>query len=206
MCHVYNLKNKKMKDQALTHEESLQIIQSMINTAKNKITENGFYFLLWGMLVIIACIVQFAMIKLGHGEDSHFVWMIMPLVGVPVSVIYGYMQSKKEKTKSHTDRLYGALWLGFGITLGILMFVAINLKVSPIPFILALVGLATFVSGAVYKFIPLILGGIIFWISAIACFFFSGPEQLLIDAGATFLGYILPGIILWKKSKSEAYV
>ena len=195
-----------MKDQALTHEESLQIIQSMINTAKNKISENGFYFLLWGMLVIIACITQFAMIKMGFGEESNFVWMVMPIVGVPISLIYGFKQSKKENTKSHTDKLYGSLWLGFGITLGVLIFISINLKVSPIPFILALVGLATFVSGAIYKFTPLIIGGIVFWVSGIACIFFNGPEQLLIDAAATFLGYILPGIILWKKSKTEAHV
>lgn len=195
-----------MKDQSLTHEESLQIIQSMINKAKNKITENGFYFLLWGILVIAACIAQYVLIKTGYYEKSDLVWMIMPLVGVPISIIYGFKQSKKEKTKSHTDRLYSSLWLAFGITLGVIMFVAISMKVSPIPFILALVGLATFVSGAVYKFIPLILGGIIFWISGIACFYFNGPEQLLIDACATFLGYILPGIILFKNSKKESYV
>ncbi len=195
-----------MKDQILTHEESLQIIQSMINTAKNKISENGFYFLLWGALVIIACVAQFIMIKFDFGEKSNFVWMIMPLVGVPISLFYGFKQNKKETTKSHTDKLYGFLWLGFGITLAIMIFVAVYSKISPIPFILALVGLATFVSGAIYKFTPLIIGGIIFWIACLACIAFKGPEQLLIDAVATFLGYILPGIILWKKSKKEFYV
>lgn len=195
-----------MENQTLSHEKSLQIIQSMINTAKNKISENGFYFLLWGLLVIIACITQFIMIKAGYAEESNLVWMIMPLVGVPIALIYGFNQSKKEKIKSHIDKLSGFLWLGFGITLGVMIFVAVYSKVSPIPFILALVGLATFVSGAIYKFTPLILGGIVFWISCIVCLFISEQNQLLIDAAATFLGYIVPGIILWKKSKNEAYV
>ena len=104
------------------------------------------------------------------------------------------------------ERFYSSLWMGFGITLGVIMYISVYSNVSPVPFILALVGLATFVSGSIYRFLPLIFGGIIFWISSMGCMYFNGPEQLLIDAGATFLGYILPGIMLWRKSKKESYV
>lgn len=192
-----------MNDKNLTHDESLQIIQSMILTARNRITENGFHFLLWGILVIVASIVEYIMQKTGNRlqENLPLSWMIMPVIGLPIAFIYEYRRNRKGRTQGHIDTWFKFLWLGFGITLVITIAISVLHHMSPIPFILALVGFATFVSGSIYKFTPLILGGIIFWISSLLCIVFPGPEQLLINAGATLIGYILPGILLWKKSR-----
>jgi hypothetical protein len=75
--------------------------------------------------------------------------------------------------------------------------------VSPQPQILAIVGFATFASGCLYRFTPLIIGGSIFWISAIAASYMNEQDQLLLNAAATLFGYIIPGYALWRKSKKE---
>jgi len=195
-----------MDKNELTHEESLQIIQRMINEVQNRLTENGFHFLLWGVLVIIASLTQFFMIVNNPVLHSYYVWFAMPLIGIPIAFIYEWKKNKKNKTKTHSEKLFGLLWLGFGITITVVIFAAIYYKISPMSFILAFVGLATFVSGCIYKFKPLILGSIIFWISSIACVFIINHHQLLVMAIATLLGYILPGILLWKKSKTQSNV
>jgi hypothetical protein len=40
-------------------QESLLLIQSMINKAKSDLEENRFYFLLWGWMAFLAFLAQF---------------------------------------------------------------------------------------------------------------------------------------------------
>ena len=46
----------------LTQQQSLKIIQEMIATSKNNLKDNSFFFLLWGWLVLIASLSNFALI------------------------------------------------------------------------------------------------------------------------------------------------
>ena len=190
-----------MEEKELTHEESLQLIRGMLDLAKNKISETGFHFILWGILVTSACLAQYFMIQNGMAERSHWVWIFMPVVGMPLAFLYEYRKSRKERTNTRFDRLYGYLWLAFGITLIITIFISIASNIAPVAFILVLVGLATFVSGCIFPFTPLIIGAVCIWIAAVLCPFFNPADQLLINAAAIFVGYIIPGILLWNRSK-----
>lgn len=195
-----------MKQKELSQEESLQVIQGMIDLAKNKISDSGFHFLLWGGLVILASLTQYFMIKDGWQEESNLVWGIMPLIGIPAAFIYERRRQRTHPTHSKFDRMYGYLWLGFGITTVITIYVNVSNGINPIPSIMLLVGLATFVSGAIYRFLPLTVGAVVFWISSIICTELNGPEQLLMNAVAIFIGYIIPGLLLWKKAKMSVHV
>ncbi|MBW6481494.1 MAG: hypothetical protein K0B10_00395 [Vicingaceae bacterium] len=178
----------------------------MMGIAKNKVTETGFHFMLWGFLIVVASLTQYYLIGNGFGNDSNLVWLIMPVIGVPIAFIYEYKRGKKYQTTTKFDKVYGFLWSGFGITLVITIFISLAHHINPIAFILVLVGLTTFVSAAIYKFTPLLIGSIVFWITGILCVFVAVPEQLLIYAGAIFIGYVIPGLLLWKKSKTNADV
>ncbi|MCK9422764.1 MAG: hypothetical protein M0Q38_09205 [Bacteroidales bacterium] len=195
-----------MQKKELSHEESLQVIQEMIDMAKNKITETGFHFLLWGILIIATSLAQYMLITNGMTHVSYWVWAIMPIIGAPVALIYEYRRGKKGKTRSKFDKMYGYLWMGFVITLIVSIFVSLSFGINPIAFILLLVGLATFVSGALYRFAPLIFGSFVFWITAAICPQTDVPNQLLINAFAIFIGYIIPGILLWKRYKETKHV
>lgn len=193
-----------MTEKSISHEESLNIIQSMIDRAKNKISENGFHFILWGVLVIAASLTQYFLItQQGMGNQSNLVWIIMPVIGVPVALIYERRKSKLSSAETYNDKAYALVWLGFGITLFLAIFATVKGGINPIPVILCIVGLATFVSGALYRFKMLFMGGVVFWLAALAAIFVTGPEQLLINAGATFVGYIIPGIALWNNYKKN---
>lgn len=190
-------------EKELTHEESIRIIQRMIHTAKSRISENGFHFLLWGVLVIAASLSQYVWLKLGGKNETNLVWMLMPLIGVPSAMLYEWKNKKHEKVRSHVDSFYGFIWLGFGIALALVIFTSVNIHSQTLPYILILTGLATFVSGCLFRFKPLIAGGIVFWIACIISLFLSSYNQLLLNAVATFLGYIVPGVLLWQNYKRE---
>ena len=192
-------------EKSLTPDESLSIIQNMISAAKNNLTDDGFHFLLWGVLVIIASIGQYVLAELNF-EANYIPWYVMPVVGVPAAIIYEWRKKKHERVKTHFDKLFGYLWSAVGITIFAVIFLSVKNSLSPIPFILAVVGLGTFVSGNIVRFTPLIIGGVIFWIAAFGASFCQPATQLLINGIATFIGYIIPGVILWRNFKAESHV
>jgi hypothetical protein len=194
-----------MKEKDLSAEESFEIIQSMISLSREKLHQTGFHFILWGILVAMASIVQFLMIK----QDwtlfpSFWVWPGISVIGGIIAFLYEYNRSKTGRSQSKFDRIYMFLWLGFGVTLVTTIVISVANNLPPVPFILSITGLAVFVSGIIYRFTPLILGSVIFWGAAVGSLFLSPLDQLLLNAGALILGYIIPGILVGKKYVSAA--
>ena len=194
------------QEKQMTHEESLALIQSMINTARNKVAEDGFQFLLWGVLVIIASLANYLLVVSGFAGKAGLVWLIMPIVGWPISYIYEKRKAKTAQVETLADKSAGYVWIAYGITMFFVIFYAIYIKASPIPFILLLTGMATFTTGLTLKFRPLVLGGVIFWLTAIVTFFTDPAIHLLLNAVAIALGYIVPGMLLRRQAKSNSNV
>ncbi|MCC5917251.1 MAG: hypothetical protein JJU02_07970 [Cryomorphaceae bacterium] len=184
-------------------QQNLEVVQQMIAMARHKVNESGFHFILWGILIILASIAQYTMLKMGLGPKSNLVWLVMTAIGVPIAVIYEKRKSKTQMIKTHFDRIYAQLWMGFGFALFTVIFVSIAHKVNPTPYILMIVGLATFVSGAIIRFTPLLLGAATFWIAALISPWFSDIEFLLVYSAAILTGYIIPGLILRNKFRAN---
>lgn len=63
-----------MPDQkVLTEKESLEIISSMINKAKNSFAERGYLYLLWGWVILGCCITQFVLQHFFNYANASFV-------------------------------------------------------------------------------------------------------------------------------------
>lgn len=71
------------------------------------------------------------------------------------------------------------------------------------PIFLILIGGATLISGGLVKNKPLIIGGIIFFVFAIATFFVSNELQYLLAGAAMILGNVIPALIYRQISKKE---
>lgn len=195
-----------MDKENLTQEESMEVIRQMISMSRRKFGESGFHFLLWGVLVIAAALVQYFLIMQGFGPESNWVWVAMPIIGVPVAVVYEMRRQRREQVKTKFDNIYAALWQGFGIALLLIIPVSLIMQVNPIPFLLILIGLATFVSGAIVRFVPLKVGAVVFWIAAVLSLQLKDADLLLAYSAAVFLGYVVPGLLLRKRFKAESGV
>jgi hypothetical protein len=194
-----------MEEKTITPQESLDIIQSMIHTAKNKLANDGFYTIFWGWLVFIAAMTHYITILLNY-QWGQFAWFLMPLGGI-YSFIHGYKQSKKEKVKTYVETHLGYLWMGFGIAMGVcLILMPVNGIKTTYFFLMLLYGLATFVSGGILKFKPLIIGGIFSFAVAIVSNFAGDKEQLLCISIALMGSYIIPGHLLRREYKSQQHV
>lgn len=194
------------KEQPFNEQEGLQLIHRMISTAKEELSDNGFFFLLWGWLVFIASLSHYVLLTVVHYRNHALPWAIlMPLGGV-ISFIYGMRLEKRAKVKTFMDEIMNYVLIAFLVSLFIVLFV-----MGPsggyslaYPVIMLLYGIWLFVSGGALRFRPLVLGGIINWMCAIAAFFLEFEHQLLLLALAVLLGYIIPGHMLKAKYKNAA--
>ena len=184
------------QEKLLNERESLQIIESMMLSAKKEIREDGFMSLFWGWLVFVAALTHYFLQFIINYEYPWIPWIVlMPLGGV-ASFIYGARKSKKQKVRTFADEFLSHLRIAFGICLFIVLFFGYKLQLNCYPMVMLLYGFSLFVSGGVLRFNPLIIGGVINWGFAIASFFVTFNIQLLFISAAVLLGYIIPGHML----------
>jgi hypothetical protein len=188
----------KIEDKPLDPEASLLLIRQTIELAKRKVQENGFHLLLWGVLVVAAGLTEFYQDLKFNQEHGHWAWMVMPLVGVPISIFYEIRHSKTKAHRNTIHQWYGYTWLGYGITLPLLIFYAIESEVSPTPAILAITGFAIFVSGIIIQFRPLVLGAVAIWAGSLCCLLVPSIWYALIMSISIAVGYLIPGFLLYR--------
>ena len=146
-----------MEEKNISPEESLRIIEKMLADARNRFYNNGVTFLFWGVLIILACIAQYIMIKMGYSEESNYVWLYAILLGI-VLTVFEVRYKIKRRGKSRLDAYNGMIWLGFGITYVVVIFMCIKLHVYLVGYIWSLLGFGMFASGGIYRFKPLYFG------------------------------------------------
>jgi hypothetical protein len=185
--------------------ESLQIIKTMISRAKELHHRNSFYFILWGVILIVAALTEYFVAHQMNSQFGYLGWMVGGMAGGIISGVYGSRESKRLGYEAFMDKVYGATWGGFGITMVILLVCAVVNKINPIPLVLIITGLPTFVSGAITKFKPLQIGAFVFWVLGAVAFFVPIELQSLVFCAAIGLGYLLPGILL-KNNETKAHV
>ncbi len=74
----------------MTEKESLELITSMINKAKeNRVNESGTLYLLWGWIILFCCAVQFVGLTFFQHTHECYIWFwALTWVVLIVQVIY----------------------------------------------------------------------------------------------------------------------
>lgn len=181
----------------LTPSESLKLIERMIGQAKKSFSRISFYFLLWGVLLTAAMLVNYLARESGPSWLSGGAWGVAGAVGGILSAVHGARQSKTEEVVNPMDSIIGWVWISFVITMMIVILCSVYVHRDPGAMITLLTGIPTFMTGQVMRFRPLIIGGIIFWVAGILMHLTNDPMALTaLYCGAMVLGYIIPGLML----------
>lgn len=192
-----------MENKDFNPTESMQLINTMINTAKNKLADDGFLLIFWGWLVMVAALVHYAALKFNF-EHGECVWAIlMPLGGI-FSAVYGYKQNKKKSVKTYVDTYLSYLWGAFGIAMVLTLISMPQYGIKVTYFMLMILyGVATFVCGGILNFKPLIIGSLFSFACAFLSNFCGEVDQLLVISLALLCSYVIPGHLLRSKFKSQ---
>jgi hypothetical protein len=179
-------------------QQSLAVIQSMINKTKTNIGENRFYFLLWGWVAFISMLSQFYLKVVVRYQHHYLVWLIT-IPTVIITVIHSARKNKNRAARTYIGESMSFLWTGIGISFFILSVIITSNKqgwMFSYPFFILLYGLGTFVSGRILKFTPLVIGGIFNWLLACVAANLNFDYQLLCGAAAILTSYIIPGHLI----------
>ena len=197
-------KTKNMQEESFSPEESLQVIQTMIEKTKSKVVDNSFYFLLWGWLVFIASIGQFILKVIVQTPYHYFVWNLM-FVGVVFSVIYSVRTKRKRVVKTYVDESLDYLWIAIVASYVLFGFAFARMGwQNCYTFYMLLYAVGCFVTGRVLKFTPLVWGAIVSWVLAVISTFTSFDYNILLCALAILVSYIIPGYLLRNQFRKQA--
>ncbi len=111
-----------------SEEESLQLIAKMISKAKNDFVETGISALMWGTIVTLCALVQFASAFYTIPWADN-IWFLTFFAVIPQLVI-SYRERKRKKFSTYHDDAMGGIWISFGITMFLLSFYFATLNVA----------------------------------------------------------------------------
>jgi hypothetical protein len=192
-------------EEQFSPQQSLAVIHSMIETAKNQFSETGHLYLIWGWLVFVCSIAQFILLSVFKYEYHYMVWMLTWLAFI-YQTFYLIREKRRERVKTYADNIIGFVWMVFVVMMFLFGFLfgrelGDNYYKMISPGFLALYGMPTFLSGIILKFRPLILGGISCWVLSIISLFIPYHLQLLLLSVAVGIAWIIPGYLLRSKYK-----
>ncbi len=195
-------------EKTMTPEESIQIIRKSILNSKKNLKENAFYYLFWGWMLAFASLTNYFLIRYLHSKKmydqifitSSIAWGIFVAIGFAIVFIYLSKKGRKNAVLTHLDRIITTLWMTAGVVFVLIVLFCYHYESYPTPYILAVTGMATFTSGMVIRFKPLIAGGILFGAISVVSIFVPPLSQLLLVAISLILGFLIPGYLL-KTSK-----
>lgn len=193
-----------MENAQMSESESMELITSMINKAKNWYGETGLFYLIWGWVILFCCLIEFVSIHFFHNPKGNFVWLLIYAVLI-FQVIYTRSRKRLQRTKTYTREINSFVWISFFICLMLTIFICVSFKEPELinPLLLVLYGMPTFLSAIIIKFKPLLFGGILCWILAFISPFISPQYHVLLNAVAVIAAWIIPGHLLRNKYRTE---
>lgn len=208
------------EENKLTEQESLLLIQQMINKAKNSYHDTGIGPILWGSVISFCSLVTFFQIK--YQFSLPFDIWLLTLIAIVPQVFIAIKEGRTSKVKGYNDTVMDMVWISFGIAIFLLIFINANIvkALNPVfqtyidikgtkpefnyssfstSFFLLLYGIPTIITGTCRNMRPMLYGGIICWICCIISVYTKIEWDMLLTATAAIAAWLIPGIIIRNK-------
>jgi len=208
------------QEKKLTEQESLHLITMMINKAKDSYHDTGVGAMMWGAVIAVCSLVRLS--ELHFGYRLPFDIYLLTLAAIIPQIFITIKEKKERRVKSYDDAFIDYLWLGFGISIFLLILISNNIfnewgawtnEYKPetgkgnsfgfyefvAPLFLMLYGMPTFVTGAACKFKPMMWGGLFCWVCCIVTIYTSIKIDLILTALSAIVAWFIPGILMEKE-------
>ena len=208
------------QEKKLSERESLDLITQMINRAKNSFHDTGIGAIMWGAVIAICSLVRLS--ELHFSYRLPFDIYLLTLAAIVLQIFITIKEKKERRGKSYEDAFIDYLWLGFYISIVLLILICNNIfnewgawtnEYQPVarigksygfyefvaPLFLMLYGMPTFVTGAACKFKPMMWGGLFCWTCSIMAIYTTIKIDLTLTAVAAIVAWLIPGILMEKE-------
>ena len=185
--------------------QQLQLIDSMINKARNRFFENGHLYLLWGWTILVCSIGSYLLENFFKVQNAWVIWMLTWVVLI-YQVFYIIKRKKKRRFVTYTGDIVKYVWIAFAILILLMTIIVQRFTTSPHQtdaVFLVLYGLPTFLSGKILKFNPLVTGAFCCWLLSVCTLFIPIQYHILLIAIAVVVAWIIPGYLLRSRFNIE---
>ncbi len=202
----------------LSEKESLALITQMISTAKNSFVDTGIGPILWGTVIAICSLVQYAQIQYDF-ELPFDIWLLAIVAIIP-QIIITIRERRIQKVRGWTDQTITYVWICFGVGIFIVNFIstAYSFQIEPLlkeyetltgksisqyhfwnyatSYLLFLYGIPTIITAATRKFRSMLMGGFLCWVCSLICVFTNIKIDFLLMALCAMMAWLIPGIMI----------
>ncbi len=195
------IKNSNLQDEA----QSLQLIREMIATSRNKLNKDGILFIVWGWISFINYFLlnylpEQILLSNRVMQLTRSLRVILPLLGLTYTLYYILKQRSRVQTYMGISLRY--VWGSLLVSLVLVNLIQMNVLHSinfelQHPIFMVLIAFAITVTGGILRYKLLIAGGIIFGLLAFIASYLQLHDQLLLEAIAWLVAFIIPGHIMY---------
>ena len=188
--------------------DSMNVIKEMISVSRNRLENNGILFIIWGWIMFIIYLRDFIIRQI---TITYTFKMIVGYIGSALMIIailltIYFVFIKRKNVKTFISDILKLVWFTMAACLVLTNLVIFN-RTEAIdyslqnPIFMLFIASAILISGGILRYKLLIAGGVVFALLAFACSFLDLQYQLLLEAVAYLIGFIIPGHILYRKRK-----
>lgn len=198
-----------LNNEAFDEKQSLRLINEMIQVSQKKLKNDGILFIIWGWCMFLT--YSFSFIQ-GITHFSHRVGKLISSVntllgiGAILFTIY-YILNQRKKVQTYISislrYVWGSLFIGL-VLINLIQFNVlhkINFELQH-PIFMVLIAFATVITGGILRHKLIVAGGIIFGILAYISSHLLLNNQLLLEAIAWLIAFIIPGHLLYSRRKN----
>lgn len=203
------MKTTKINDELLDEAQSLRVIKEMIKVSRNNFKNDGILFIVWGWTLLYSSLSEFIKrdVLLLHRTQNliSVLGVILGVLAIIFSIYYIVKQRRKIQTYIGVSLRY--VWFSLVVSLVLLNVIlanvlhTVNFELQH-PVFMVLFAFAITVTGGILRYRMIIAGGILFAVLALSASWLDLKYQLLLEAFAWLVAFIVPGHILYSKRKA----
>jgi len=203
------MEEKQPISESFDENQSIQVIKEMIQVSQKKLKNDGVLFILWGWIIFYNYISWYVISNIVTTYQIYkgFEYFAKGLVvfAFAFSIYYIFRKSKKVTTYIGISLRY--VWISLIVCLSLVNLIIFNTihefnAALQHPIFMVFMAFAVVVTGGILRYKLIILGGAVFGLLAYLCTYLSIEKQMLIEAVAWLIAFIIPGHYLYAKRKS----
>lgn len=194
--------------ESFDENQSIQVIKEMIQVSQKKLKNDGVLFIIWGWVIFYNYISWYVINNMVTTYQVYkgFEYFAKGLVvfALAFSIYYIFRKSKKVTTYIGISLRY--VWISLVVCLSLVNMIIFNTihEFNPAlqhPIFMVFMAFAVVVTGGILRYKLIILGGAVFGLLAYICTYLSIENQMLIEAVAWLIAFIIPGHYLYATRK-----
>lgn len=190
----------------IDENQSLTVIKEMIAVSRIKLRQDGILFIVWGWVLFYVSFSGFITrsIVLTY-QMNRIISRLGIIVGAAAALftIY-YLIKQRTKVQTYIGVSLRYVWISFFLSTVLVNLIQMNVLHSinfelQHPLFMVLMAFAVTVTGGILRHRLIIIGGAVFGALALTASYLGLKEQLLLEAVAWMIAFIVPGHILFAK-------